>query len=113
MLYGTADTQRQQQQQQMGDEEAEQQEYDNTYHHHVSDYSIPHAYTQTPPTQLVQPPHGASVINSTLVNSLLEIFQGEASIFLLFRSRFLPRYQRDQPCFAVEVLKEIKRSFVL
>ena len=58
MLYGTADTQ----QQHIGDEEAEQQEY-NTYHHHVADYSIPHAYTQTPPPQLVRPPQGASVIN--------------------------------------------------
>ena len=62
MLYGTADTQQQQQQEHIGDEE--QQEY-NTYHHHVADYSIPHADTQTPPTQLVQHPEGISVINST------------------------------------------------
>ena len=62
MLYGTADTQQQLQQEHIGDEE--QQEY-NTYHHHVADYSIPHAYSQTPPTRLVQPPQGASVINST------------------------------------------------
>ena len=61
MLYGTADTQ-QQQQEHIGDEEEEQQEY-NTYHHHVADYSIPHAYTQTPPTLLVPPPQSASVIN--------------------------------------------------
>ena len=60
MLYGTADTADTQQQQVV--DEAEQQEY-NTYHHHVADYSIPHAYTQTPPIQLVQPPQGASVIN--------------------------------------------------
>ena len=82
MLYGTVDTQ---QQQQIGDEEAEQQEYDNTYHHHhVADYSIPRAYTQTPPIQLVQPPEGMCVINSTLVNYLLEIFHRGSPDILVF-----------------------------